>query len=377
MNFILGKTPSGQAIKIETYQGKIIALETFETKEELPYIGSGLCDLQINGYMGIDFNGDKDLTSSDLERFQDIYLKEGCTTFLPTIITNDINNISNRLKNIKTILDNHPTLKKSIIGFHIEGPFISPLDGARGAHAKEFVCPPNAENVREWQDITDGMIKIVTLSPEWENANQEIKKMVDMGVCVSIGHTMATADQISKSVDYGTTMVTHFGNGVPLEIRRHPNFLWQELAEDNLNLGIIADGFHLPDAVLKTVLAVKKDRCFLVSDSTTFGGQPEGVYHTHIGGKVLLSKEGRLSLFDNPDLLAGSAQSLRHGVEYLVNRGLADLEYSWNLGSGYPAQKIGHYYDSSLIIGSNANIVLFTYDNKKLTILETYLHGEK
>ena len=377
MSFIRGRKIDGQSIKIETSQGKIIAIENIDTKEILPYIGAGLCDLQINGYVGVDFNGDKDLTPSDLESLQDVYLKDGCTTFLPTIITNDPKNISKRIKNIKECMKSIPSLEKSIIGFHIEGPFISPLDGARGAHAKEFVCKPDIEVIKEWQEISEGMIKIITLSPEWENANEEIKKITDMGICVSIGHTMATVDQISEAVVSGARMVTHFGNGVPIEIRRHPNFLWQELAEDNLSLGIIADGFHLPDAVLKTVLAVKKENCFLVSDSTAFGGKSAGIYDSHIGGKVVLSEEGRLSLFDSPDLLAGSAQSLRHGVEHLLNKGLANLEYSWDLGSRLPAQKIGHIKDSSLSIGSHANLTLFTYDNKKLTVLETFLHGEK
>ncbi len=377
MSQIIGKTTSGQAVKISIENEKIVAIENIDSNENLPYISAGLCDLQMNGYAGVDFNSKDDLSSDDLSTFATACFKEGTTTFLPTIITNDVDAISDRLANICKSMKSIDMLEHSLLGFHIEGPFISPLDGARGAHDKAFICEPNIKAIKKWQEITNGMIKIITLSPEWQNANEVIKEIASMGICVSIGHSMATEEQISQAALAGASMVTHFGNGVPVQIPRHPNFLWQQMAEDSLSLGIIADGFHLPDSVLKVVLKLKKENCFLVSDSTAFGGKEPGVYEAHIGGKVVLSEDGRLSLFENQNLLAGSAKSLKHCVENLIKKDIASMEHSFKLATTIPAKKINMEQHSSLQVGSYANIVLFDYSDSKISILESYIHGKK
>ena len=141
-----------------------------------------------------------------------------------------------------------------------------------------------------------------------------IEKCAGAGVTVSIGHTGASPEQIREAVKAGATMSTHLGNGAHVQLRRHPNYLWEQLAHDELSACIIADGFHLPDAVMKVFLRVKGPRAMLVSDAVYLSGLAPGTYETHIGGKVVLTPEGRLHLAGNPDLLAGATETLAGGV---------------------------------------------------------------
>lgn len=366
---------TGLAVSVEIENKRISAISPLDTKENLPFIGPGLCDLQLNGYGGLDFNGEKDPFEEDLLQMAGLYQKEGCTSFLPTLITNDTQAIKSRISSFER-LRSRPMLDALIPGYHIEGPFISPHDGPRGAHPKAYVRRPELTPIEEWHRASGGRVKILTLSPEWDNACEIITKACSLGIVVSIGHTAASAEQITSAVWSGASMVTHFGNGAPVELRRHPNFMWQQLAEDGLTLGLIPDGFHLPDAVLKTAILVKKDKFFLVSDSTSFGGMKAGSYESLIGGKVVLSPEGRLSLAENPALLAGSAQSLRHGVEHMANAQILSLGEAWHHASSVPASLIGVPELASLSCGALGNVALFRHNSGSLVIEALYQQGE-
>ena len=152
----------------------------------------------------------------------------------------------------------------------------------------------------------------------------------------AIGHTAATPEQIREAVAAGALLSTHFGNGVHPMLPRHPNYLWEQLAADELWASVIADGFHLPDAVLKTVMRMKGSRAILVSDSVALAGMPPGEYESPIGARVVLTPEGRLHLATDPRLLAGSAQPLIAGIAHLVDSGLASLGEAWEMASARP-----------------------------------------
>lgn len=365
---------TGQPVSVEIKNKRIVSIAPLNTNENLPFVGPGLCDLQLNGYGGLDFNGETAPSEEKLLQMVGLYQKEGCTSFLPTLITNAVQAIKERILAFERLRSN-PILAAPILGYHIEGPFISPHDGPRGAHPSVYVRKPELEPIEDWHRASGGRLKILTLSPEWENSCEIITKVCALGVVLSIGHTAATAEQITSAVWSGASMVTHFGNGASVELRRHPNFMWQQLAEDGLALGLIPDGFHLPDAVLKTAVSVKKEKFFLVSDSTAFGGMKAGSYESLIGGKVVLSPEGRLSLAENPALLAGSAQSLRHGVEHMVNAQILPLGEAWHHASCVPASLVGAPELASLRCGALANTALFRHEAGRLIIEAVYQEG--
>src|SRR5699024_497558 len=116
-------------------------------------------------------------------------------------------------------------------------------------------------------------------------------------------------------------------------LKRHPNILWDQLAEDHLTSMIIADGHHLPDHFMKVVMQVKQENVILVSDMTRFAGMPPGEYETFIGGKVILNEEKKLALNDDSGLLAGAAKDLLECVETLTEHKLATLEEAWAMAS--------------------------------------------
>jgi N-acetylglucosamine-6-phosphate deacetylase len=190
-------------------------------------------------------------------------------------------------------------------------------------------------------DQTDGRIRLLTCSPEWENSALFIENVCRLGIRVAIGHTLASYEQIVEAADAGASLSTHLGNGLPAMIPRHPNPIWSQLSEDRLGASLIGDGFHLPWEVLATILKVKGHRAFLVSDSTQFVGMKPGRYQTLLGGEVVLTESSRLYMFHNERLLAGSAMSLRQMIEKLTSTGLMSFSDAWELGSIRPWKYLG------------------------------------
>jgi len=340
----------------------------------LPWIGPGLVDLQINGYGGMDLNTPPVPKERVIALTRQIW-GEGVTSYFPTVVTNSDSAIEQALHSIVVACEQDERVERTIAGIHVEGPFISPLDGPRGAHPKEFVKPPDWSLFQRWQDAAGGKIKIVTLSPEWPGATEFIEKCVEYGVTASIGHTSATPEQIQAAVSSGARMSTHLGNGSHLMLPRHPNYLWEQLAEDNLWACFIADGFHLPDAVMKVVLRAKLQRAMLVSDAVYLGGMEPGEYDVHIGGKVVLTDSGKLHLAGNSDILAGSAQMLPWGIEYLAKSRLCSIDEAWELASVRPAMFMDLPSKNGLTVGAPADFVLFQWSDH-LRIEQTYLSGQ-
>ncbi|MCL6516654.1 MAG: amidohydrolase family protein [Alicyclobacillus sp.] len=373
-------------VAVELRAGRIVRVTTAPERPGLPWIGPGLVDLQVNGFRGIDFNT-RPLTTAAIQRVVHALWAEGVTTFLPTLITNGDEAIAELAASVAhairdeadggvgqglwdpAIVSEHDERERSgriptIPGIHLEGPFISPEDGPRGAHDRRYVQPPDWDRFRRWQEAADGRIRLVTLSPEWPEAAAFIARCAASGVRVAIGHTAAGSDQITAAVRAGATLSTHLGNGAHPVLPRHPNYIWDQLACDDLWASVIADGFHLPDAVLKVFLRAKGERVFLVSDVVDLGGLAPGRYTTHIGGDVVLTPEGKLHLVHQPELLAGSVQSLRQGVGNLVAKGLCSLADAWGMASVRPADYLGLPVARDIAPGEPADLVLFTFDGQ-------------
>lgn len=292
----------------------------------------GLCDLQVNGYNGIDFS-DHDLTVDQIEQLCQELARLGVTRFLPTLTTNSQDRLAAGMKTIARAVEVGNLAKQMIVGIHLEGPYISAQDGARGAHPLEHCRPPSASEFRKFQDAANGLIRILTLSPEYENAEEFIKQIATE-VIVSIGHTAASVSQIRVAIQAGATMATHLGNGMPDQIKRHPNHLWELLAADDVHIGLIADGAHLPDATLKSFVRAKSpDRCFFVSDSTGLSGRSPGVYRGAGLGKVEVTSDKRLVIAGQDQYLAGAYKPLIESIPTAVAADAADFNTALAMAS--------------------------------------------
>ena len=337
------------------------------------WAGPGLVDLQINGFRGMDFNT-LPLAADVAGKITRELWSEGVTSYLATLITNSPEALEEACRGIARGCEEDEAAAAGIAGIHLEGPFICPEDGPRGAHAKAFVRAPDWDLFRRWQDAAGGRVRLITLSPEWPGSTSFIEKAAASDILVSIGHTGATPEQIRDAVAAGARVSTHLGNGAHLLMPRHPNYIWEQLADDRLTACVIADGFHLPDAVLKVFLRVKGRRATLVSDAVYLAGLPPGTYDTHIGGKVTLTEEGKLHLAANPNLLAGSAAMMIRGIERLVASEICDLEEAWALASTRPAGLLGLPQAKGLKPGAPADVVVY---NETLGVVETYKGGSR
>lgn len=368
---------TGEPIELEFSGGKLIGIRPAKegSGDSLPYIAPGLVDLQVNGIKGIDFNT-LPIPDHAVKQVTELLWEFGVTTYFPTIITNSDQKIQEALKSIISACRESDLVNLSIGGIHLEGPFISAEDGPRGAHSKEFVRAPDRSLFEQWQEVAEGKIRIITLSPEWPGSIEFIELCVRHGVKVAIGHTAANANQIKEAVSAGASLSTHLGNGCHHLMHRHDNYIWEQLASEGLWSSIIADGFHLPDSVMKVFIKVKPEKTILVSDATSFTGLAPGVYSSHIGGSVELSPEGKLFIRDNPGTLAGSAQSLLWGVNQLILKNILPINKAWNMASLKPLEYLHEGRENPFATGSIADFVLFKNGERGIEIIQTIKSGK-
>src|ERR1017187_3658646 len=279
------------------------------------YVAPGFIDLQVNGFAGVDYNHPR-TPHQEIARSLRAQFATGVTRLYPTVITGAPEDMQACLRNLAAAWESVPH-GHAIDGFHVEGPHISPEDGPRGAHPRQWVRPPDLDEFHRWQDAARGRIRIVTLSPEWPQAARYIERITADGVVASIGHTQATAAQIGDAVAAGATLSTHLGNGAHQLLRRHPNYIWEQLAEDRLMAGFIVDGIHLGAAFLQSAIRAKTvGRSVLVTDAATPAGAAPGRYYL-ADQPVDLTGDGRVVLAGT-DRLAGSALHMHRGIENLM-----------------------------------------------------------
>ncbi len=367
---------TGQCIQIAVKNGLIDCISPSGKSDhaELPYIAPGLIDLQVNGYRGVDFN-DTTLTVEKVAVITQQLLNQGVTAYMPTVITNSKQNTLMLLSIIAEACEQSDLVSSCIAGIHLEGPFISNQEGPLGAHDKQHVYAPDWDLFKQWNTTSGNRIKIVTLSPEWAEAAAFTRRCVERGILVSIGHTAATTDQITAVIDAGATMSTHLCNGTHQVLPRHPNYIWDQLADDRLSAGFIGDGFHLPASVIKVILKMKGQKAILVSDSVSLAGLPPGSYHTPVGGEVVLTDNGKLHLANKPNTLAGSAHTLVQAIAHLCNNSLSSLPDAINLASVNPANLLALPQQAGLTSGAPADLMLFYKRNNALQISATYKRG--
>ncbi len=285
------------------------------TPEPGIYHSAGFVDLQVNGFAGVDYNEPR-TSLQEIARSLRAQFATGVTRLYPTVITGEAGAMAACLRNLAEAREALAE-GEAIAGFHVEGPHICMEDGPRGAHPRQWVRPPDFGEFANWQEAARGAVRIVTLSPEWPEAPRYIERITAQGVVASIGHTQAGATQIAEAVAAGATLSTHLGNGAHQLLRRHPNYIWEQLADDRLMAGFIVDGIHLGAAFLKAAIRAKGiERSVLVTDAATPAGAAPGRYRL-ADQAVDLTEDGRVVLAGT-DRLAGSALSMNRGVSNLM-----------------------------------------------------------
>jgi len=341
------------------------------------FIAPGWIDLQVNGFAGVDYNSAAS-THEEIALSIRAMFACGVTRFFPTVITGSPDNMCAALRNLANAKESIP-VGSAMEAFHLEGPYISPEDGPRGAHPARWVRPPVLGEFERFQEAAQGNIRLMTLSPEWPQAPKFIEKIVERGVVASIGHTRASAAQISDAVSAGATLSTHLGNATDAMLPRHPNYLWEQLADDRLAASFIVDGFHLPSSFLNVALRAKGlERSLLVTDAVMPAGCSPGPYR--LGEvEVELHRDGSVRLAGGTRL-AGSGLMMHRAITNVMKTAGLSLRDAISLANRNPA-RIGRvpYRQRGLNPGDRADLVRFRYDEatNEITILETYLSGAR
>ena len=335
---IVRRYDTNEAIALTFADGAITAIDA-ATSEPSCYLLPALCDIQVNGCLGISFNSPK-LTIDDIHRVTTECQSHGIGWYLPTLITGSYSAIHYGFNQLSRALDHAPQLAETILGFHLEGPYLSDQVGARGAHPVEHLRNFDWDEFQRWQEAAQGRIRIVTLAPERLPDVKEIDRLTQSGIVVAIGHTLATPDQMRAAIDHGAQLGTHLYNGCPELLHRHNNPQLIQLADPRLSISIIPDGDHLPPHLLNAILQLKDhDKIIATADTGSLAGLPAGIYEQW-GTQLQVCDDGRLIVPGTP-YLAGSGRFLDHCLKVLQQAGLSYPDLA-RLTSLNPLRLLGH-----------------------------------
>ncbi|MGW7831578.1 N-acetylglucosamine-6-phosphate deacetylase [Staphylococcus xylosus] len=352
---------NGKIIQIAEgeYQGD---LTTIDVKGQ--HVLPGFIDIHMHGGYGEDA---MDASFEGLKHLSESLLSEGTTSFLATTMTQSDENIIKALKNIVDYQEQQDSLNAaSIVGIHLEGPFIS--EYKVGAQNPAYVQRPSVEKVQQFQEIANNQIKVMTFAPEVEGADETLSTLHDQ-INFSIGHTVATFDEVNEAVAQGAKHVTHLYNaGTPFE-HRNPGLSGAAWLNDELSTESIVDGIHSHPASVKIAYKQKGNkRFFLITDAMRAKGMPDGEYD--LGGQnvVVKGSEARLA----SGALAGSILKMNEGLKNLIAYTGAPLDDLWRVTSLNQAIALKIEDDKgSIAIGKDADIVVVDDDIQVLTTIKS------
>lgn len=273
------------------------------------YLIPGMIDLHLHGSNGADV---MDATPAALQTISHTLLREGVTGFLATTMTESSNRIEAALSNVVNYRAHHDIhTGAEVLGIHLEGPFLSPQ--FMGAQASEHLLAPQADLLAKWQDLTQGLIKVITLAPELPGAAELIHKAKQLGIIAAIGHSAATAAETKHAADHGITYATHLFNAMSGVHHRTPGAATQILQDPRITAELIIDGHHLDAAIAQLAMHCKGlDHLVLVSDATRAKCMPTGEYN--LGGQAVILEHGAVRLKKN-GVLAGSVLKLNEALK--------------------------------------------------------------
>ncbi len=342
---------------------------------EPDWLTPGFIDLQVNGFAGVDYNA-PEASHEEIGKSIRVMFSTGVTRFFPTVITGPPDRMRAALANLAGAREASPE-GAAIEALHVEGPHISPEDGPRGAHPAQWVRPPDPDEFHRWQDAAQGLVRLVTLAPEWPGAPAYIEQLQREGVATSIGHTRASRQQIQDAVSAGAVLSTHLGNGADATLPRHPNYIWEQLAEDRLAASFIVDGLHLPESFLRVALRAKGvERSVLVTDAVMPAMCPPGSYR--LGEVEVELKEDQRVVLRGGTRLAGSSLRMDHAIANVMRIAGISLTEAVTMATGNPA-RIGRVSGRrrGLNPGERSDVVRFRLEEGRLNVLETWLSGER
>ena len=327
------------------------------------WVAPAFWDIQMNGRWGHSFSS-PDLTVDLVVAIIRAQGALGTAKVCPTLITAPVDQMLHGVRTIAAACEAFADVAARVVGIHLEGPFISELDGYRGAHPAGSVRDPDWSLFEELQEASGGRIVLMTLAPERAGALEFIRRATSAGVVIALGHTAAGDATIRTATEAGARLSTHLGNGIASELPRHPNPIWLQAASRVLVASLIADGHHLDLATLRVLAKAKgPGHTILVSDASPLAGLPPGRY-----GEWAVDPSGKIVVAGTP-YLAGSNQGLEVGLRNLLAASDYTLEQAIQTVTTNPALLLGKPLPR-LAPGEPADLVVFRRRREDFIVLE-------
>lgn len=352
---------TGQPIRVRWANGWITAVEaTSEHAADGWWVAPTLFDPQINGFGGVDFQSDR-LSPDDLRRGVGALRRAGCTRFLLTLITDEWSCLMARLTRLRAWCAEDPDLRAAVVGWHIEGPFLSAEPGFRGAHPPAFMRDPAPEHIHTLRQAAGDDLVLLTLAPERPGASEAIRLAVASGMVVSLGHTNASAAAIAEALAAGATGFTHLGNACPQALDRHDNIVWRVLDATGLQVSLIADGLHVSPPFMRLAhRLLPPGKVIHTTDAMAAAGAPPGRYP--LGPMIFEVGEDRLVRLPGGTHFAGSSLTPIEGVFRSARMLRTSWRQTWSASSTVPAAWLG--VPVTLAPGHRADFCLLRADEE-------------
>jgi N-acetylglucosamine-6-phosphate deacetylase len=367
---------TGQAVDVVCTQGTIqavTAVTELPADREAAWVAPALFDPQINGAGGFSFNSPS-LTRDNIQHIVTVCRQHGIAALCPTLVTGPAAALGHGFATLARTCDDDPDLGRALPVFHLEGPYISPEDGPRGAHPLRHVRPPDWDEFRRFQEAAGGRIRLVTLAPETTGALPFIERLTAAGVVVALGHTAASPAIIRDAIRAGARLSTHLGNGSHALLPRHENYFLEQLAADELLASIICDGHHLPPSVVRIITRVKgPERLILTCDAGPLAGLPPGRYRDW-DQEFEVVPEGKI-IVPGTSFLAGSWAFTDVCVANMLQFAEVSLAQVIDMASTQPRRLLG-LPQHELETGQPADLLLFDWQpGERFQIQATVLAG--
>jgi N-acetylglucosamine-6-phosphate deacetylase len=379
---VRGRRPGDSLMELQLEGGRITRV-TRVLPAEVPhgmrvlggedfFLAPGFIDIQVNGFAGIDFNH-PEFVGDDLLPVCKALLRTGVTRFCPTLITGSQERLKRGVRQILEAYEKHALVRSMVIGIHLEGPYIAPEDGPRGAHPREYVSDPDWDEFFNLYKLSKGLVRIVTLAPERPGALDFIKRASEAGLVVAIGHCAPEADDIDAAVEAGAVLSTHLGNAAHQVLPRHDNYIQKQISHDGLMASIIPDGTHLPNYFVKNLVRAKgKTKIILVTDAMAGAGAPAGRYT--LGDLEVEVGEDRVSRLPGTPYLAGSSLTMDEAVGNCARFAGIRLVSAIAMATANPA-RLFDGFSGKFEPGERADLVLFRAAGKRIHIEQVFLAG--
>lgn len=352
---------TGAPVRLTHAEGLIQSIEPIaDPGSDLPRLMPPLVDIQVNGYAGVDFQNDT-TGRAELETAARGLAESACSRFLLTLVTDRFDRMLARLDRYRQARSDSPLLSRRIAGWHLEGPFMSPTPGFHGAHPPEHMIAPTPQRIREIKRHTGDDPVLLTIAPEWPGSSEAIRQARDLGFRVWLGHSDATADQLSEAVEAGAEGFTHLSNGCPAELHRHDNIVFRVMEQTGLRASLIPDRIHVSPLLFRILHQyLGPDRICYTTDCMAAAGSGPGTYRLarftlEVGEDGIVRQPGKPNY-------AGSSLAPLDGVRraaQMLGRSLPDV---WPFFSDQPARFTG--LPLSLQPGSPADFCLLHPDNQ-------------